>query len=275
MLSARNITAKYGRRTVLHDVSLTARPGALTAIIGPNGSGKTTCLKALTGELEHSGVVALGGRDCTTMQPWELATLRAVLPQASTLAFPFTVIEVVRMGLRSGAEALDDTIPLAALDRVGLAGYANRFFQELSGGEAQRVHLARVLSQVWHPVVEAEPRWMFLDEPVSSLDIGHQLDVMRVARAFADQGGGVVAIIHDLNLTAMFADHVILFSKGRILASGPPETVIAEELLAEVYEIDETVRRMLSLAFELRSAPGGPGTHKSDKPPQSASAISA
>ena len=254
MLIAEHISAYYGKRQVLRDISLQAQSGAFTAIIGPNGSGKTTCLKSLTGELENSGTVTLNGRDTATMKPWELATMRGVLPQASSLAFPFTVIEVVRMGLHAGAEAMDDTIPLAALDRVGLSGYANRFFQELSGGEAQRVHLARVLSQVWHPVVDGEARWMFLDEPVSSLDIGHQLDVMRVGRDFADQGGGLVAIIHDLNLAAMFADHVILFFDGQVIADGSPQEVISESNLKRVYAVDETVRRMLSVAFDMREA---------------------
>jgi len=258
MLIAEKITANYGRRTVLHDISFSAPAGAFTAIIGPNGSGKTTCLRALTGELAHAGHVTLNGQDTRMMKPWQLAAIRAVMPQASALAFPFTVIEVVRMGLQSGAAAQDDTIALAALNRVGLAGYANRFFQEISGGEAQRVHLARVLAQVWHPVVEGSPRWLFLDEPVSSLDIGHQLDVMRVARAYADAGGGVVAIIHDLNLAAMFADQVVLFSNGRILANGAPQDVITAKCLEQVYTIDTTVRRMLALAFELRETGAGP-----------------
>ena len=106
--------------------------------------------------------------------------------------------------------------------RVDLAGFGARFYQELSGGEQQRVQLARVLCQVWTPVLEGRPRYLFLDEPVSSLDIKHQLVIMDIARDFARRGGGVVAILHDLNLTAMYADRVLVMKRGRVAASGSP-----------------------------------------------------
>ena len=146
------------------------------------------------------------------MKPWQAASMRAVLPQATALSFPFTVREIVRLGLiggRSGAlPGEDERLPDRALARVDLDGFAGRFYQELSGGEQQRVQLARVLCQVWAPVLDGRPRYLFLDEPVSSLDIKHQLMIMNIARDFAKRGGGVVAILHDLNLTAMYADRV-------------------------------------------------------------------
>ena len=142
------------------------------------------------------------------MKPWESAALRAVLPQQTALSFPFTVREIVRLGMldgRSGVLAGEaERLPDRALARVDLDGFAGRFYQELSGGEQQRVQLARVLCQVWAPVLEGAPRYLFLDEPVSSLDIKHQLIIMDIARDFARRGGGVVAILHDLNLTAMY-----------------------------------------------------------------------
>ncbi len=113
--------------------------------------------------------------------------------------------------------------------------FEGRFFQELSGGEQQRVQLARVLAQVWTPMHEGVPRWLFLDEPVSALDIGHQLQVMRIARDFADQGGGVVAVMHDLNLTAMFSDSVALIAEGGVLQQGGPEEVLCDALLSRAY----------------------------------------
>src|SRR5690606_21651506 len=127
--------------------------------------------------------------------------------------FPFTVREVVELGLLDGPGLLRHEDRAAqALAAVDLTGFAGRFYQELSGGEQQRVQLARVLCQVWDPVGEDDPRFLLLDEPVSSLDISHQLTIMRLARRFADRGGGVVAIMHDLNLTAMFADHVTILA---------------------------------------------------------------
>lgn len=235
-MRAAGICVRLGRTEVLHDVDFIARPGQLTAIAGPNGSGKTTFLRALSGELRHGGTITLNGRDIASLRPWELAVERAVLPQAAQLAFPFTVIEVVRLGQGARACATADEVPVAALARVGLAGFADRFYAELSGGEQQRVQLARVLTQVWQPVAAGgTPRWLLLDEPVSSLDIGHQLQVMEIARAYARAGGGVVAVMHDLNLTAMFADRVALFQSGRIAVEGPPRAVMREAVLSRIY----------------------------------------
>lgn len=235
MLSATEISVHYGRRKILHDVSFQAIAGAVTAIVGPNGSGKSTLLKAITGEVEHGGDVTLNGRDIGAAKPWELAALRGVLPQATPLAFPFTVSEVVRLGLTSGISATREDLVQRALDRVDLSTYGGRFYQELSGGEQQRVQLARVLAQVWDPLGHGDPRWLFLDEPVSALDIGHQLQVMQIAREYADAGGGVVAVMHDLNLTAMFADEVALISNGRVVAQATPDVVLNNENLSAAY----------------------------------------
>jgi iron complex transport system ATP-binding protein len=235
MLEATGITVRFGRRAILQGVDFRARPGELTAIVGPNGSGKTTLLRALTGDLSPGGRVRLNGQDIATLRPWVLAGLRGVLPQVTPLAFPFTAAEVVRLGLTGGIEAAEADLVPRALARVGLAGFEHRYYQELSGGEQQRVQLARVLAQVWHPTAHGQPRWLFLDEPVSSLDIGHQLQVMRVARDHAERGGGVVAVMHDLNLTAMFADRVALLAEGRVLGHGRPAGVFRDEALSRAY----------------------------------------
>lgn len=240
MIEAEKVSVSLGGKPILHGVDFTARPGEVTAIVGPNGSGKTTFLKAVTGDVASTGAIRLNGRDLRALKPWQAASLRAVLPQATSLSFPFTVREIVRLGIsggRSGAPAAElERLPERALSRVDLDGFAGRFYQELSGGEQQRVQLARVLCQVWAPVVEGEPRWLFLDEPVSSLDIKHQLVIMRIARDFAERGGGVVAILHDLNLTAMFADHVTVMSRGRAAAAGAPADIFTDELLHRVFE---------------------------------------
>ena len=234
-LVARKIAVRYGRKTILHGVGFTARPGAVTAIVGPNGAGKTTLMRALTGEVAFDGRVEIGGHDIARAAGWELAARRAVLPQASVLAFPFTVIEVVRMGLMSGSHGSDATLPSRALAEVGLAGYEGRFFEELSGGEQQRAHLARVLVQVWDPVDTDGARWLLLDEPVSSLDIAHQIEVMEIVARYARAGGGVVAVMHDLNLTAVYADHVAILREGRVRAAGAPGEVLTDAILSEVY----------------------------------------
>lgn len=230
-----DISVAYGRRQVLSGFSLCAQTGQVTAVVGPNGSGKSSFLGAITGTLSYSGQVLLNGVDVVGQKPWQLAAQRAVLPQASRLTFPFTVLEVVRMGLQAGSAGERASIPMQALARVGLAHDAGRFFQDLSGGEAQRVMLARVLAQVWEPVKEGLPRWLLLDEPVSSLDIAHQLQVMEIARNFARAGGGVIAVMHDLNLTALFADRVAVLSEGQMLDFGPPQAVLSDATLSAAY----------------------------------------
>ncbi len=239
MLTARNLSFARGRRLILDDVEFAARPGEFTAIIGPNGSGKTTLLRALSGDLSASGEIRLGSRLLRDWRPAELAARRAVLEQQSLLGFPFTVAEVVGMGIGLGGEALSPedcrTRPLRALERVDLAGFADRLYPELSGGEQQRVQLARILCQVWEPLRDGEARWLLLDEPVSSLDIRHQLRVMQIASDFAAAGGGVVAILHDLNLAALHADQVVALSGGRVAAAGTPADVLTPTCVEAVF----------------------------------------
>ncbi len=243
MIKAQGVSVSLGRKIILDCVDVIAIPGSVTSIVGPNGSGKTTLLRALTGDLAYTGRVTVNGLDIKSLKPWELAGLRAVLPQASALAFPFSVIEIVHIGLQRGVSGQCDAVALAALAKVGLDGYASRNYQELSGGEQQRVQLARVLAQVWTPLDGNTPRWLFLDEPVSALDIAHQLQVMKLARDFADQGGGVVAVMHDLNLTAMFSDHMILMSQGAVQAVGPVADVLTNSHMSKAYGCTLKVNR--------------------------------
>lgn len=235
MLDVVDLHVSLAGMSVLKGVSLTAEPGQVTIIVGPNGSGKTTLLRAITQDLPCRGVILLEEDDITTLPGWQLATRRAVLPQASRIAFPFTVLEIVRLGMMTAATQSPDTRASEALARVGLKGFEGRFYQELSGGEQQRAQLARVLCQVWEPMGDTGPRWLFLDEPVSSLDIGHQLEIMDLMADYARAGGGVVAVMHDLNLTAMYADQVILLADGQCCAAGPPGAVLTDTLLSAAY----------------------------------------
>jgi iron complex transport system ATP-binding protein len=240
MIELKNVSVDIGSKRIVSGVSFAAQAGEVTAIVGPNGSGKTTLLKAISGEWNYGGAIMLGGRELKSMKLWEMAGMRAVLPQAATLSFPFTVLEIVRLGLTSGRSGVTgsalELLAEEALDRVDLTGFAGRFYQELSGGEQQRVQLARVLCQVWQPVLEGKPRFLLLDEPVSSLDIKHQLVIMNIARGFAKAGGGVVTILHDLNLTAMFADRIVMMHNGQAEACGTPAEVLVDERISRVFE---------------------------------------
>ena len=251
MIEARNISVTVGRKRIVESVNFSALCGEITAIIGPSGSGKTTLLKALCNDLEFAGEVLVHGRPARDLKPYEAASQRAVLPQASALSFPFTVLEVVRLGLVAGfsgvALSQEASLPEQALARVDLPGFGGRFYQDLSGGEQQRVQLARVLCQVWQPVLHGKGRFLLLDEPVSSLDIRHQIAVMDVARAFAKAGGGVIAILHDLNLTTLYADRVLAMQHGHAVGFGTPQEIIDEA----------TVQQVFGCALQRHVLPGG------------------
>jgi iron complex transport system ATP-binding protein len=240
MIESQAVSVAIGRKPIVSDVEFEARAKEITAIVGPNGSGKTTLMRAISGDLPYGGSIRINGSEVSALKPWQAATMRAVLPQATALSFPFTVREIVRLGLVGGRSGVlpgeDARLPDRALARVDLEGFAGRFYQELSGGEQQRVQLARVLCQVWAPVLEGTPRFLLLDEPVSSLDIRHQLIIMNIARDFARRGGGVVAILHDLNLTAMYADRVHVMHRGRLAAAGTPAEVLTDVIIEKVFE---------------------------------------
>ena len=241
MIDIDNVSVALGGRSILEAISFIARPGQVTAVIGPNGSGKSTLMKALCRDYAFDGQIRINGQDITKLSAANAATMRAVLPQSSSLPFPFTVREVVALGLTAGRPGVPMTalrrLPDEALARVDLSGFGGRFYGELSGGEQQRVQLARVICQVWLPVLDGVPRYLFLDEPVSSLDIKHQLMIMDVAKRFARSGGGVIAVLHDLNLTALYADGITALREGKVVASGKPEAVLTDVVLEAVFDV--------------------------------------
>ncbi|MCZ2203830.1 heme ABC transporter ATP-binding protein [Bartonella sp. A05] len=251
MIEATDICVQRGKASIINHINLRINSGALTVIIGPNGSGKSTFIKALSGELPYSGKMTLNGHDIIQTKASQMALMRAVLPQSTTLAFPFLVQEVVRLGLsvnklnvtKAQVQNLSQIhdLPQKALERVGLASYGNRYYHQLSGGEQARVQLARVLCQVWEPVHNGIPRWLILDEPTANLDIQYQFIVMDIAQDFALRGGGVLAVLHDLNLAAYYADKMILLQQGRIYCEGDTSSVLTTQNLRDVYHCPLTV----------------------------------
>ena len=229
MINVSNLSVTRNHRPILHDLSVTCEPGQVTVILGPNGSGKSTLLSALSGSLAYTGSARINGLHVAHTPPTTMAEHRAVLTQDTQVAFAFRVGQVVALAARNPSPARID----AMLARVGLAGFAQRNCHSLSGGESQRMHLARVLMQAQSSTVPNP--WLLLDEPVSSLDIAQQLLVMRLARAHADAGGGVLAVLHDLNLAAMFADRLLVVHQGRIAAHGTPDQVLTNALIEQVY----------------------------------------
>ncbi len=224
---------------MLDGVDAAFEVGRLTVILGPNGAGKSTLLKVASGEWRPSqGSIELDGKSLQSYTAMELARRRAVVPQATQLSFPFTALQVVLLGksVPGFGPPSDATPALLALHDVGLRGYENRVYTRMSGGERQRVHLARALCQLRScPVPPGCSQALLLNEPTASLDPAHQVLTLSLLQRLARQGTAVAIVMHDLNLAAAWAEHVILMSNGRIVATGPPGTVLSDDLLGLAY----------------------------------------
>lgn len=240
MLELDDLTLRLGGQTLVEGLSLQLRPGHLHAIIGPNGTGKTSLLRALFGELPLArGTVRLRG---TPMMPKTLTTWRQAIgymPQNTPLDLDLSALEVVvlgrlqRLSMRLSDEDL--TAALAALQALDIAHLADRAVHTLSGGQRQMVLFAQVLLR--------QPQLMLLDEPVSALDLKHQMQLMEQLKAqTAEQGWISLAVLHDLNLAAQFADHLIVLGDGRLQAFGPPAQVLSGELIQRLYHVPVDVR---------------------------------
>ena len=229
-----DLSWNYGSRETLAGVSMMAEQGAFTALLGPNGSGKTTLLRLISGGLRTPrGTVFIGGDDVALLNEAQLARRMALVPQRSGMAFNFTALEVVLMGRhpyigRFGSESARDVdIALEAMEGTGTRHLAKRSAMTLSGGEWQRVAVARALCQ--------QTNILLLDEPVSSLDLRHQADVLALARQQARRGVAVLCVLHDLNLAAEYADRVVVIGEGCVAADGTPGEVLTPELVQRVW----------------------------------------
>jgi len=235
VLELRELSVSLDGVERLQQVSFALASGEVAAVIGPNGAGKTTLLRVAAGELEAtSGRVVLAGRPRWSLQ--ERARQLAVLPQASSLNFPFTVAEVVALGRspHSTGQKVDDAIVTAALEAADMAHLRHRLYTHLSGGERQRTQLARVMAQIWR-AEDADSRLLLLDEPTASLDLGHQQQLMQKVRDFAAQGVAVLMVLHDLNLALGFATRLLALYQGKLVADGPATEVLSADLLQRLF----------------------------------------
>lgn len=245
MIVARDLVVRRGGRLILDVPAFAVAGGALIGLVGPNGAGKSTLVRVLSGELRADrGGVTWDGVALARIAPGELARRRAVLPQASMLGFALRAEAVVRLGRIPHAgratRAEEARAVAAAMRLAGVEAFADRIVQGLSGGEAQRVHLARVLAQLEGAPVERTA--LFLDEPTSSLDLAHAHAILRVAAERARAGGIVVAVLHDLAAAARWCDRVAVMAGGRVVASGTPEVVLDEATVSRVWAVQ--VRRV-------------------------------
>jgi len=252
VLDIKNLSIRAWGVTLINQLDLQLESGELLAIIGPNGAGKTSLINTIVNaghrNQKTSGELMVCGHNFSEWSPNERAKQLALLPQLSTLNFPFTVEEVAQLGRipHQTGKYVDDDIIEEALAALDISHLKQRLYTQLSGGEKQRVQLARVMIQIWRTedtssrgmCNENNNRLLLLDEPTSSLDLGHQQQLMKIIRRFADQGVGIVMVAHDVNLVANHADTLLALCCGEVLAQGSPEKVITSELMKKLYQVD-------------------------------------
>jgi iron complex transport system ATP-binding protein len=237
MLEIHSLSVAYGRRLALEDVSLSVQPGEVLVLAGPNGAGKSTLLRAISGVLPScGGHIQVGGRNLASLSPTQRARYLAVVPQARNLPAAFTVYQTVLLGRTpylgwlGQASAQDHAQVRQALERTQALDMAERRVGELSGGEQQRVLLARALAQ--------DTPVLLLDEPTTHLDLQHQSNLLNLVRSLASQQDlAVLMALHDLNMAGIYADRVALLVGGRLQANGSPAEVLTESMLSGVYRV--------------------------------------
>ena len=246
MLCVRDISRSADGRRLVDGVSADFRPGELNLIIGPNGAGKSTLIKLLSKQLRaDTGAIAYDSIDLGAISHRELAKIRAVLSQNVEVTFPLRVWEVVMMGRyphfsgkpgASDSRACQEVMDFFQIDEI-----AERNYLTLSGGEKQRVHFARVIAQIWFRV-PGKSRYLFLDEPLTFLDVYYQFEFMGRLRELLNAGDlVVVGVVHDLNLAARFADKLLLLYEGRVLASGKSDEVLTPENIKAAFRLEPTL----------------------------------
>ena len=228
---------------LLRNIDLTIEAGKVNVLVGPNGAGKSSLLRVLTGEIKPSkGDVLINQKPLNDWSMQDRANILAVLPQHSELNFPFTAAEVVGLGRipHKTGFAKDQAIIAEALALVDASYLQRRLYTQMSGGEKQRVQLARVLAQTWQPSDLGE-QFLVLDEPTAAFDLSHQQLTLSIVKQLADRGVGVLMVLHDLNLAARCADNLVVVSGGNIEASGTPEKVLTKELIRQVFDVQSVI----------------------------------
>lgn len=238
-LAMHHITVSVHNQSIIKDISLSVHHGEFVGIIGPNGSGKSTLLRSVYRVIKpSSGTILLNGSDLTRMKLADSAKIISAVSQFNTINFDFSVLDMALMGRTPHKNLLetdhpeDYRIALEALRKVGMASEVHRNFSTLSGGEKQRTLLARALAQ--------EPQILMLDEPTNHLDINYQMQILAIVKSL---GIGVLAVLHDLNLAAMYCDQIYVLKNGTLAAAGAPEQILTPQLIQDVYDVQCDIQK--------------------------------
>ena len=248
MLKVRNLYCGYDGKDVIKDFNIDITRGQNVSIVGPNGCGKSTLLKAMVSLIDYKGNIFLDGKEVKSIKRKELAKKVALMSQNSQIYFPYTVYETVALGRYAHIDGVfarlskrDEEIILNCLSNVGILDLKDKLINELSGGQLQRVYLARVFAQ--------EPDVILLDEPTNHLDLKCQIEILEHINKWTKENQKtVIGVLHDLNLVQMFSDDVIMLSEGYIVSKGKTKDVLSEDKLKEVYGVD--IKKFMINALE-------------------------
>jgi len=236
-----NLTIQVGDQTIVNKASFKAASKQVTTIIGQNGAGKSSLLKAIIGDIPYQfGDILLNGKPLTSKNHVSQATSMAFLPQFSLLNFPYTVEEVIALGRtpHKTGYAIDMQIVDECLTSVNLQDFKQRLYPKLSGGEKQRVQLARVLAQIWREQDSQAPRVLILDEPLTALDLGHQQSLLQFLKAFCHKNVTILMVVHDINTAARYSDHLVVMKNGEIFTEGSPKQVMDKAMIDKAFDVD-------------------------------------
>lgn len=247
MIEARGVSVRPGGVPVLERVSCALHPGEIVCILGPNGAGKSTLLRTMAGGvIPDEGQITLDGKNLADWPARDLARRRAVLNQILEMAFPFTAQDIVTMGRSPHEDRAGGDITRRALEAADAAALAGRVYTTLSGGEKQRVQIARALTQIGFTAADLNGKYLFLDEPISALDLRHQKSLAALLMALKDKGAGILCVVHDINYACAVADRMVMMKGGRVVAVR--DSLSAGDLSAvydiEAREVSEAGRRV-------------------------------
>lgn len=238
-LTVNGVSYSYGNLKALDGITIEVNDGEIVSLVGPNGAGKSTLLKCIDRILKpQQGAVFLDGKDTAKASSRELSSMMSYVPQSNVEVFPFTVFDIVLMGRRPHigwrVSKKDIAIVAQTLRFMGIEEFGTRYFDELSGGEKQKVVMARALAQ--------EPKVLLLDEPTSNLDIRHQLEVMEIVRKLIQERKiSAIMAMHDLNLASRFSDRMVMLKNGQVFVVGVPGLVLSPENIKVAYGVDAQV----------------------------------
>ena len=230
------------KKLILDEISFGIELGEILCILGPNGSGKSTLLNLISGNLSPTkGDIYIEGQNIKNISIEERAFIRSVMSQSQAIVFDFTVREIVEMGwLQRGLINFSQNFEQAfskAVNEAAIEDLVDKKFNILSGGEQRRVHFARTLLQSWRPSNSVEPKYLLLDEPTANLDIKHEQRLMKIVKKKAEDGIGVIVILHDINLAAKYSDKILILDSGTMKNFGKTFDVLNKEILEEVYDL--------------------------------------